>query len=172
MRCFRTFAIAATTSASLISAAAAEDFTFNVRVEVSNLASDVERLVIECAACNEPCHSTGAVVIGTRDWFIGSGSATHNFAPGAARNFNGVIRVAFNAAAGQVPERARYYRCEMRVPGPIGGSPAVYGAKPGTPHVTRLEGSIGPTFTPAPLTPDPKGTIPKGLPKGAPTLPK
>jgi hypothetical protein len=174
MRCFKAVAFIAATFLSLSSPAAAVDFTFNVRVEVSDLASDVSSLSIDCAACSERCQGATDLPIVDEPWLIGSGRATHNFAPGAPRNFTGVVRVAFDARPGKIAERARNYLCLMNVHTPlgvVGGS--TFAPRPGTPYVTRLEGSIGPTIAPpgAP-TPDPKGTIPKGLPKSAPTLPK
>jgi hypothetical protein len=175
MRLAGTFVIAVAAAASLASPAAAVDFTFNVRVEVSDLASDVNRLTIECAACSERCQGTRDVVVGTEPWLVGYGSTTHTFAPGAPRNFNGVVRVAFDARPGEVAERARNYLCVMNVHTPLGAvGSSTFQPKPGAPHVTRLEGPIGPTVAPpGPLTPDPKGTLRGGtIPKGGPSLPK
>ena len=169
-----TVAIVAAAASLLWRPAAAEDFTFNVRVELSNLSSAIDHYGIRCAACTERCQNTNPGSAAA-PWFIGNGTARHTFPPGAPRNFNGVIRVAFDARPGRVPELARNYLCQGSPEWPPGYSDAVHGPRPGTPYVDRLEGTIGGATIapPAPLTADPKGALKGGtFPKGTPGLPK
>ena len=163
MRYARTFTVAIVAAAAslLWRPAAAEDFTFNVRVEVSNLASDIDRFQIDCVVCAGRCTITESRPFLERDStenVIGSGS-TQQMLPPAPRNFNGVVRVAFNASPGKVAQLASGYQCLMTLPGMPRGSVAVYGPRPGTPYVISLEGTLGPTVgTPGPRAPDLKGT--------------
>jgi hypothetical protein len=172
--------------------AAAEDFTLSVRVEVADLQPEIKRIVVRCAVCIERCERAGGPLLNTDTNVIGAGSAAHNFSGAGPRNFNGALRIAFNALPGRTAASARRYLCTLdpdtTAPGPLGlENPAAelaeqapyYQPRPGTPYVARLEGSLSspgaappPSIVPSDPAPRAPGVKGGTIPKGPPTLPK
>lgn len=90
--------------------AASEDFTFNVRVEATNLDRIVARIRVNCS-------------VGTNDGYagpdvhametVGHGWAEHKFCPGEPHSFNGTIAVSFNVLPMKNAGSAKAYYCEI-----------------------------------------------------------
>jgi hypothetical protein len=83
-------------------AALAEDFTFNVQVNLSHMHQDVAKLRIHCGASIS--HAGGMI-----------GEKILEIDVPANGTFNNTVQVAFNASPGQNLRAAKVYRCETRL---------------------------------------------------------